>query len=76
MQLDVWGQIPVDGVEETATVAIVNPPRLVAELFRRALQAEGIVVDGGIEVRHSTRLEAASQPETFPNCIPRGIGGT
>jgi len=73
MQLDVWGQIPVDGVEETATVAIVNPPRLVAELFRRALQAEGIVVDGGIEVRHSTRLEAASQPETFPKAASRVV---
>lgn len=65
MELDVWGQIPVDSDEETDTVAILNPPRVVAELFRRALEAQGIIIQGGIEVRHTSRLEAASDPVTF-----------
>lgn len=73
MQLDVWGQIPADGEEETDTVAILNPPQLVAELFRHALEAQGIVVKGGVEVRHATRLEAASQPETFPQSTSRVV---
>ena len=37
MELDVWGQIPVDAREDTDTVAIANPPRLLAEQFRAAL---------------------------------------
>jgi D-alanyl-D-alanine carboxypeptidase/D-alanyl-D-alanine-endopeptidase (penicillin-binding protein 4) len=65
MQLDVWGQIPVDAAEETDTVAIANPPRLAAELFRRALEARGIAVKGQVEVRHFTRREAASLPDPF-----------
>lgn len=65
MQLDVWGQIPVDAEEDTDTVAIANPPQLVAELFRRALEARGIVVKGEIAVHHSTRLDAAS-PQKAP----------
>jgi D-alanyl-D-alanine carboxypeptidase/D-alanyl-D-alanine-endopeptidase (penicillin-binding protein 4) len=73
MQLDVWGQIPVGGDEDTDTVAILNPPRLVAELFRHALEAQGIVVKGEVEVRHSTRLEAASQPATFPQTPSRVV---
>jgi D-alanyl-D-alanine carboxypeptidase/D-alanyl-D-alanine-endopeptidase (penicillin-binding protein 4) len=62
MQLDVWGQIPVDAGEDTDTVAITNPPLLVGELFRKALEARGIAVDGEVVVRHASRLEAASAP--------------
>ncbi len=62
MELDLWGQIPVDGGENIDTVAIANPPQLMAEQFRTALRARGIVVQGPIEVRHLTRLEAASLP--------------
>ena len=73
MELDVWGQIPVDGDEDIDTVAILNPPRLVAELFRKALEARGIVVKGEVEVRHSTRFEAASQPEVYPQSPSRVV---
>jgi len=73
MQLDVWGQIPVDATEETDTIAILDPPRLAARLFRSALEARGIEVNGEIEVRHSTRLEAASQPEASPKSTSRLI---
>ena len=73
MQLDVWGQIAVDSDEDTDTVAIQNPPQLVVELFARALEAQGIVVKGGIEVRHSTRLEAASQPDSFSRPTTRVV---
>ena len=66
MQLDIWGQIPIDAGENTDTVALANPPQLVAELFWRALEARGITLKVQIEVRHSTRLEAAALPESLP----------
>jgi D-alanyl-D-alanine carboxypeptidase/D-alanyl-D-alanine-endopeptidase (penicillin-binding protein 4) len=73
MQLDVWGQIPADAGEDTDTVAILNPPQVVAELFRRALEARGIAVRGQIEVRHFTRLEAVSLPDPPPQSQPRVV---
>jgi len=66
MELDLWGQVPIDGGEDVETVAIANPPRLMAEQFRAALRARGIDVQGPIEVRHFTRLEAASLPNPAP----------
>jgi D-alanyl-D-alanine carboxypeptidase/D-alanyl-D-alanine-endopeptidase (penicillin-binding protein 4) len=66
MLLDVWGQIPADAAEETDTVAILNPPQVIAELFRRALEARGIAVEGQIEVRHFTRFAAVSLPDPSP----------
>jgi D-alanyl-D-alanine carboxypeptidase/D-alanyl-D-alanine-endopeptidase (penicillin-binding protein 4) len=71
MELDLWGQVPIDRGDDTDTVAILNPPQLVAEQFRAALQARGIVVDGAIEVRHFTRLEAASFQGTIPPSFSR-----
>jgi D-alanyl-D-alanine carboxypeptidase/D-alanyl-D-alanine-endopeptidase (penicillin-binding protein 4) len=71
MQLDVWGQIPVDAEEDTDTVAIANPPRLIAELFRRALETRGIQVKGQIEVSHLTRREAALLANPFANSSAR-----
>ena len=48
-------------------MAIADPPQLVAELFRAALGGAGHLVHGAIEVRHTTRLEAATlQPESTP----------
>ena len=72
MELDVWGRIPIDAGEDTDTVAIANPPQLMAELFQKALEARGIAVRGRIEVRHFTRLEAASAaplPATPPRVV-------
>ncbi len=71
MELDVWGQIPIDNDEEVETVAIADPPLLMAEEFRAALRARGIVVEGPSEVRHLTRLEAASLPNPSPQSCPR-----
>jgi len=62
MELDLWGQVPLDGGDDVDTIAITNPPQLVAELFRAALQTRGILVRGPIEVRHFTRLEAEAIP--------------
>ena len=73
MELDLWGQIPIDDGEDVDTVAIANPPRLMAEQFRAALRARGIVVQGPIEVRHFTRLEAASLPNPAPPSPPRVV---
>jgi len=73
MELDLWGHIPVDAPEDTDTVAIANPPELMAEQFRTALRARGIVVEGPIEVRHATRLEAASPPNPAPPPSPRVV---
>jgi D-alanyl-D-alanine carboxypeptidase/D-alanyl-D-alanine-endopeptidase (penicillin-binding protein 4) len=65
-ELDVWGQIPLDAGADGDTVAINQPPQLIGELFRRALEARDIVLRGAVEVRHYSRLEAASLPEAFP----------
>ncbi len=66
MELDLWGQIPVDGGDDVDTIAIANPPQLVAEQFRAALTARGIKVPGPVEVRHFSRLEAASGSNPAP----------
>jgi D-alanyl-D-alanine carboxypeptidase/D-alanyl-D-alanine-endopeptidase (penicillin-binding protein 4) len=66
MELDLWGQVPLNDHEAVDTVAIANPPQLTAELFRAALRARGIEVDAPIEVYHFTRLEAASLPDPAP----------
>ena len=73
MQLDVWGQIPVDATDETDTVAILNPPQLLAELFRQALEARGVVVKGPVEVRHTTRWEGAYLLNPFPKSQARQV---
>jgi len=63
MELDVWGQVPLEAREtdEEGTVAIADPPRLIGEMFRRALESRGITIRGQVEVRHTNRLEAATQ---------------
>lgn len=66
MELDVWGQIPVDAVEDSDTVAIERPPQLAGEIFRKALEAHGIKVDGAVAVEEVTRSEAAMTPSLFP----------
>ena len=73
LQLDVWGQIPVDAGEDLDTVAVADPPRLVADLFRHALEARGIIVTRDIQVRHSSRLEAAAANELSPKRLPRSV---
>jgi D-alanyl-D-alanine carboxypeptidase/D-alanyl-D-alanine-endopeptidase (penicillin-binding protein 4) len=66
MELDLWGQLPIDGGDDTDTLAISNPPQLLAEQLAAALRARGIVVDGAVEVRHITRLEASSPASASP----------
>jgi D-alanyl-D-alanine carboxypeptidase/D-alanyl-D-alanine-endopeptidase (penicillin-binding protein 4) len=73
MELDLWGQVPVDGGDDDETIAIANPPELLAERFRAALQARGIVVPGPIEVHHLSRLDAASLPIPAASTSPRAV---
>jgi D-alanyl-D-alanine carboxypeptidase/D-alanyl-D-alanine-endopeptidase (penicillin-binding protein 4) len=73
MELDLWGQIPIGAGEDTDTIAIANPPLLMAEQFRAALRARGIVVEGPIEVHHLSRLEAASLPTPVPPSAARVV---
>ncbi len=73
MELDLWGQIPLEGEESVDTIAIANPPQLMAEQFRAALRARGIALDGPIEVRHFTPLEAASLPNPAPPSSARVV---
>jgi D-alanyl-D-alanine carboxypeptidase/D-alanyl-D-alanine-endopeptidase (penicillin-binding protein 4) len=71
MEIDLWGQIPVDGGDQIDTVSIADPPRLAAELFRAALGARGIQVDGSIEVRRLSPLDAATLPNPATQPAPR-----
>ena len=49
-RLDVWGEIPLGADEDQTAISIANPPQLAGELFRRALEARGIVVRGRVAV--------------------------
>jgi D-alanyl-D-alanine carboxypeptidase/D-alanyl-D-alanine-endopeptidase (penicillin-binding protein 4) len=73
MQLDVWGQIPVNAGDDSDTVAIEHPPQLAGEIFRKALEAHGIVVHGPVTVDDVTRLEAATSPGLFPPSSTRVV---
>jgi serine-type D-Ala-D-Ala carboxypeptidase/endopeptidase (penicillin-binding protein 4) len=73
MELDLWGQIPIDTGDDIDTVAIADPPTLIAEQFRAALQARGIVVKGPIEVRHLTPLDATLTPDIASSSPSRTI---
>ncbi len=66
VELDVWGEMPLGSAEDEDTVAIVNPPQLIGELFRRALEARGVKVRGWVEVHHLARIEAAALQDPFP----------
>lgn len=65
-ELAVWGQMPVGTTGDGDSVAITDPPQLIGELLRRTLEARGISVRGRLEVRHLTRIEAATMAEPFP----------
>jgi serine-type D-Ala-D-Ala carboxypeptidase/endopeptidase (penicillin-binding protein 4) len=65
MTMDVWGEIPVGASEADDTVAIADPPRLAAELFKRALEARGITVRGQVKVLELSRVEAANAIDPF-----------
>lgn len=65
-RLDVWGEIPFDAGEAQDSVSIDNPPQLMGELLRRALEARAVTLHGRVEVRHLTRLEAATAPDPVP----------
>jgi D-alanyl-D-alanine carboxypeptidase/D-alanyl-D-alanine-endopeptidase (penicillin-binding protein 4) len=73
MQLDIWGEIPLDAGEDLDSVSIANPPQLMGELLCRALEAQGIAVRGRVEVRHLTRLEAATTSDPFPQPASRVV---
>lgn len=73
MELDVWGQVPIDGGDDEDTISIAHPPRLLAEEFRAALRARGIAVAGAIEVRRLTPIAAAAGTVPLPPESPRVV---
>jgi len=70
-RLDIWGEVPVDAGEAQDSVSIDNPPQLMGELLRHALEARGVRVRGRVEVRHVARIEVATTPDSFPKPSPR-----
>lgn len=73
MTMDVWGEIPAGVSEEDDTVAIADPPRLMAELFKRALVARGITIRGEVKVRELARIEAANSVDAFAPATGRVV---
>ncbi len=59
--LHVYGQIPAGAPEFDQTIAIQNPPRLLAELLRQDLEADGIQVEGRIQVRRLSPARAMEE---------------
>ncbi len=71
--LDVWGEIPAGAQEDTDTVAISDPPRLAAELFKQALEARGVTVRGQVKVLETSRIQAATMVDPFAPPGPRVV---
>jgi serine-type D-Ala-D-Ala carboxypeptidase/endopeptidase (penicillin-binding protein 4) len=64
-ELDLWGQIALGrGVYED-TLAIPDPPLVVGEILRRALEARGITVRGDVEVLELRRMDATGALPSF-----------
>jgi serine-type D-Ala-D-Ala carboxypeptidase/endopeptidase (penicillin-binding protein 4) len=62
MELDVWGQVPVDSKADDEGISIQNPPLFIGEMFRKLLEQRGVKVDGKVVVREVSQAEAAGQP--------------
>jgi serine-type D-Ala-D-Ala carboxypeptidase/endopeptidase (penicillin-binding protein 4) len=63
--LDVWGEIPAGSPEDDDSVAIPDPPRLAAELFKRDLEALGITIRGQVRVLELPRFQAANMEDSL-----------
>lgn len=72
-RLDVWGQIPLGEKTAEDWVAVADPLQLIGELFLRVLKARGITVEGSIEIRHLTRVEAATNAQALREAVPRVV---
>jgi D-alanyl-D-alanine carboxypeptidase/D-alanyl-D-alanine-endopeptidase (penicillin-binding protein 4) len=60
-QLRLWGALPLSAPPEIFNVAVEDPCEYAAHALRVALEQRGIVVEGGVEVRHRFANEEASQ---------------
>ena len=60
-QLRLWGTMPLSEPGEIFTVAVDDPSEYAARALRVALEQRGIVVEGGVEVRHRLANEPASE---------------
>jgi serine-type D-Ala-D-Ala carboxypeptidase/endopeptidase (penicillin-binding protein 4) len=58
--LDVNGALPVGAPVDKETVAIQNPPKVIAELLHQDLEEEGIPVEGEIEVHNQPPAAVAA----------------
>jgi D-alanyl-D-alanine carboxypeptidase/D-alanyl-D-alanine-endopeptidase (penicillin-binding protein 4) len=71
-RLEVWGEIALGAAPDEDSVSIDDPPRWAAELFRKALEARGVMVKGSIAIRRITRAEA-SAPDFVPPTSSRVV---
>jgi D-alanyl-D-alanine carboxypeptidase/D-alanyl-D-alanine-endopeptidase (penicillin-binding protein 4) len=60
-QLRLWGTLPLSASAEILTLAVDDPCEYAARAMRVALEHRGIVVEGGVEVRHRFANEPASE---------------
>jgi D-alanyl-D-alanine carboxypeptidase/D-alanyl-D-alanine-endopeptidase (penicillin-binding protein 4) len=64
-KLVVWGEVPIDSPQEEEAVAIANPPLLMGELFRQALEGRGVSVRGRVRELELARVDAATMADPF-----------
>jgi D-alanyl-D-alanine carboxypeptidase/D-alanyl-D-alanine-endopeptidase (penicillin-binding protein 4) len=57
----VWGTLPLSASAEVLSVAVDEPCEYAARALRIALEQRGIVVEGGVEVRHRFSNEESSE---------------
>jgi serine-type D-Ala-D-Ala carboxypeptidase/endopeptidase (penicillin-binding protein 4) len=60
-QLRLWGTLPSGSSAETLVLAVDDPAEYAARAFREALEERGIVVEGGVAVRHRFADENGSE---------------
>ena len=60
-QLRLWGTLPISAPAEILTLAVEDPCEYAARALRAALEQRGIVVEGGVEVRHRFPNEPAPE---------------
>jgi serine-type D-Ala-D-Ala carboxypeptidase/endopeptidase (penicillin-binding protein 4) len=64
-QLRLWGALPLSAPPEIFNIAVEDPSEYAAHALRVALEQRGIVVEGGVEVRHRFANEQGGALEPY-----------
>jgi D-alanyl-D-alanine carboxypeptidase/D-alanyl-D-alanine-endopeptidase (penicillin-binding protein 4) len=66
-QLRLWGALPLSAAPEILNIAVEDPCEYAAYALRVALEQRGIMVEGGVEVRHRFANEQTAEGGPEPS---------